>query len=166
MRTSTIHDPGDFAEWLWRYVDRSAQADALLDWIEQREDAGFADDALGNIFWRAVRQGWPSFDRIDHSAYAEAFARFRPQWSGSPEIAALPRLVTIYRGQDARAPIGLSWTTDRKTAASFAHRHRSRRNAEPMVLAAFIERDDIALVLESHGDTNIVVWAPPDCSVV
>ena len=64
-------------------------------------------------------------------------------------------------------PVGLSWTMNRKTAAQYARGHRSRRNGDPVVMATFITRDDIALALDWHGETDLVVWTPPsDCTVV
>lgn len=122
----------------------------------------------GQRFWRLVAAQWSGFDAIPHRAYATAFRRHRPTWS--PEVMAqgdrtfyeaLPANLTIYRGQDASAPLGLAWTLDREVALSFARGHRGMCNALPLLLTVTVKKEDVALAFSDRGESEIVLFVPP-----
>ncbi len=122
----------------------------------------------GALFWQMVAEHWCSFDLIPHRAYAAVFRRHRAAWSpdamqGDDRAAfdALPAVVTAFRGQDADAPLGLSWTLRRDVAEGFAMGHRGRRPTTPTVFKASIKKSAVALACEERQEAEIVLFAPP-----
>ena len=79
----------------------------------------------------------------------------------SAAVSQPPDAVEVYRGQSAGAPVGLSWTLEAPVAAHFARGHRGFRNPEPVILRATVRRADVALVLTSRQEAEIVLFKPP-----
>jgi hypothetical protein len=55
-------------------------------------------------------------------------------------FAALPSVLTIYRGCGVDRILGASWTLDRATAVGFARGHRGIRVREPALATARISK--------------------------
>jgi hypothetical protein len=71
---------------------------------------------------------------------------------------ALPETVTVYRGaQDGVNEVGLSWTTDRKTAVWFARRFADRRDGDPVVLTGLVNKSDVVACFTGRGESEVVV---------
>lgn len=118
---------------------------------------GLTDDD-GALFWEVVTRAWSGFDAIPHEDFADLFKRF-VDTSPSNE---LPANLTVYRGQDADAPKGLSWTLDRKVAATFARGHRNIRNPSPTIIEMEIEPEHIAFVCKDRDEAEVVLLHLPD----
>lgn len=123
----------------------------------------------GRRFWRLVASEWDGFDAIPHAEYGRLFRRYREAWS--PDVMepddrvffdALAPTLTVYRGQDASAHVGLSWTLDRGVADEFAGGHRGILNAAPVVLEARIRKPSVALALASREESELVLFRPPN----
>jgi hypothetical protein len=129
----------------------------------------FADpENDGSRFWRIVAAEWSGFDRIPHRDYANAFRRYRPSWTVEalcPEARAvfdnLPSILTIYRGQDWAAPIGLAWTLDRSVAEGFARGHRGLWNKQPALFTVRVRKTSVALVCVDRRESEVVLFRPP-----
>ncbi len=150
-----------FLQHLHRKHDSASRPNALLYWIEAATDAQVPEDELGPLFWEVIADAWSDFERIDHEAYAEAMARFRPYWSRHRyfrDLLGLPRTMTVYRGQSANAPEGLSWSLNREIAKQFARGRRGPAVSNPTVLERVIERNDIAMYITKRDEAEIVVW--------
>jgi hypothetical protein len=117
---------------------------------------------------KSILREWSSFDRIPHDEVRHIFDEVREHGIDfTPFLpakdrafySALPRRrVTAYRGQDAEAAPGLSWTADREVAAAFARGHRGLWNPNPVILKAVIDKADIAFVCTGRNEAEIVLW--------
>jgi hypothetical protein len=122
----------------------------------------------GAAFWRWLPDQWPGFDAIPHDLYQRAFMRWRPDWSPNcmndddrRAFEALPATVPIFRGQDAGAVLGLSWTLKREVAKEFARGHRGIRNPAPIVFRTNVAVSEIALFSADRNEAEVVLFAPP-----
>ena len=73
----------------------------------------------------------------------------------------LPRIVTVFRGQDRYQRAGLSWTLSRQVAEEFAIGHRGLHNEDPVVLEADVSRVSIASVSQDRQEEEIVTFRVP-----
>jgi hypothetical protein len=126
----------------------------ILHWIEEV--------GAGAAFWPIVSRAWSGFDRIPHEEFAEWFHIFR-RWR--PKVEGLPRRMTVYRGQDANAPLGLSWTRNRKVAEEFARGHRIYFNPNPIVHEIVITPGKVAFICNDRDEEEIVLRAIPAAPV-
>ena len=83
----------------------------VLDWCAALGDGD------GPAFWQVILRAWSTFDLIPHGDFAAQFARFA---STAPPKPDMPERMTVYRGQDDSAPLGLSWTLSWDVAEGFA----------------------------------------------
>lgn len=118
--------------------------------------AGPLVDADGPVFWEVVIETYPSFDLVPQEDFARLFARF----AASVPPVDLPERLTVYRGQSADEPKGLSWTRNHKVAEGFARGHRSR-NLNPVVLELEVTRDQVAMYLTDRDEETVVLKAIP-----
>ena len=72
----------------------------------------------------------------------------------------LEEIFTVYRGQDADAPVGLSWTTDRAVAEKFARGHRGLWNERPTVLTGEVCKRDVAAFYTGRKESEVVAFGP------
>lgn len=112
----------------------------------------------GKVFWRVVTACWNGFDRIPHDDYEQLFEMF----SDSVPSCDVPEGLTVFRGQDADAEKGLSWTRDRKVAEAFAHGHRGLNNPNPVVLEMEVFRGDVAFTCNERDEAEVVLMRIPD----
>ena len=112
----------------------------------------------GEAFWQVVTACWDGFDRIPHVDYEKLFEMF----SDRVPPCDVPESLTVYRGQDADAEKGLSWTRDRKVAEAFAHGHRGLNNPNPVVLEMEVFRGDVAFTCEERDEAEVVLMRIPD----
>ncbi len=122
----------------------------------------------GAAFWNWVSACWACFDAIPYGRYGAAFRQWRPAWTAQCMTPAnqsafnmLPEVVVIYRGQDARAKPGLSWTLSLPVAEGFAYGHRGLRCPHPTVLCATVLKSDVALVVTDREESEVVLFRPP-----
>ncbi|KUF12399.1 hypothetical protein [Pseudoponticoccus marisrubri] len=143
------------------------RASVVASWAEEALLKG-QEDALGKVFWRLIAEEWTGFDAIPHGWFHLLFHRMRPYLTNdvmrpedSAAFNALPEEFTIYRGTDAEALPGLSWTLDRQTALEFARGHRGIENSAPVLLSTSVKRSDVALFLKEREEAEILLFAPP-----
>lgn len=129
-----------------------ARAEELAAWGEN-----VCDDSAK--FWAVVTEIWSACDRIPH----ERFERLFEEHGVDDYIARrkLPKkigeTVTVYRGQDMRGEVGLSWSLSRQVAEGFARGHRGILNPNPMVVRRRVRRDDIVLYTNARNEQEIVL---------
>ncbi|WP_299850579.1 hypothetical protein [uncultured Roseovarius sp.] len=129
----------------------AARANFVLHWIEEVGAAA--------AFWPIVSRAWSGFDRIPHEEFAYWFHVYR---RSVPKVEGLPRRMTVYRGQDASAPLGLSWTRSRTVAEAFARGHRIYFNPNPIVHERVITPGKVAFTCDDCEESEIVLIAIPD----
>jgi hypothetical protein len=126
--------------------------------------------------WLLVAK-WSGFDAIRHDWFVELVW---PHLSREVLIGAtsakareffdsLPDPFLAWRGQDAGKPLGISWTTDRATASTFARGHRSILNPRPVVYEARIAKADVAFACVDRDEHEVTLRRPlrPDeCEVL
>lgn len=147
------------------------KAEQFLDWLNGPGGGGsterphhvvdFAqslDDDEGDVFWKVIMDAWSGFDLIPHEEFQFFFEHFDPD---HPPRGA-PRFLTVYRGQDLDEPVGLSWTTDRAVAESFARGHRGIRHENPVVIEAKVHTCMVAFTCDDRGESEVVLNADPD----
>lgn len=139
-------------------------AENSLDWAEQGSPGEY--HRFAQNFWSLVVREWSGFDLIDHAGFSGLFVNLRSTWSeqymSGPDLAmwdALPDRITVYRGGDLpNVRNGLSWTSDPVVAAMFALGHRWTRHLEPAVLTGAVKKKDIAFVIDSRNEREVVVF--------
>lgn len=124
----------------------------MLDWCDSLGDGDGPD------FWHVIVRAWTTFDRIPHEDYAVQFARFA---STAPPKPDLPEPVTVYRGQDDSAPLGLSWTLSWDVAEGFSRGHRNIFNPDPIVLALDVWPSEVAFFTNDREEQEVVLLAIP-----
>jgi hypothetical protein len=120
----------------------------------------------GEAFWRILHLCWNGFDRIPHRQFARLFRIYRQAWrseylplADAEEFCRLPETITVYRGQDATAPVGLSWSTKRSVAEDFARGHRMIFNPSPVVIEAQVSKAEIAGIYTDRDEVEITVFS-------
>lgn len=142
-------EPEAFREWLFRCQGGSQTRPwHFLNWGRRLADTD------GETFWGLLVEYWSIFDQIPHEEFAALFARFR----GSTPRAGIPDKVTVYRGQDLTALPGLSWTTDREVAYSFARGHRGIKNPNPAIMTLEVAAAEIAFLCDNRQESEVVLF--------
>lgn len=158
----TGDDPAPLVRYLFRWFDSVSQANVFL---ELWDALCVPDDAA---FWRSIAKVWPSFDAIPHEDYAQAFRAHRAGWT--PDVMCpndraaydgLPGTFTVYRGQSAAHPLGLSWSLTRDVAVTFAQGHRGISVPFPTVFSAQVRKDSVALFHGERGEDEVVLFRAP-----
>ena len=79
--------------------------------------------------------------------------------------AALPDVVTIYRGCYKANKWGLSWSLSRQVAEEFPTLLRYRRDGEqPLLVTAKIMKTDVVAVKMDRGEQEVIAWRPKHIS--
>lgn len=119
----------------------------------------WANTCSGKAFWAVVLREWTTFDRIPHAEFAAMFTKFADHAPPKPD---LPERVTVYRGQSASAPKGLSWTLDRAQAEAFARgRRRLHDPATRVVLELEVTPAQVAFYTNARKEREVVLLAIP-----
>lgn len=126
---------------------------AVLNWIADEEPSE-------PTFWAVMVREWDGFDRIPHEDFEATFENYICPPRNLPDEVKTP--VTIYRGQSADDPKGLSWTLNRAVAESFAHGHRGMRVQNPIVFEMQVELEEIAFYTNDREEEEVVLCAIPD----
>ena len=118
-------------------------------------------------FWPALYLSWSTFDAIPYNRFIKFMKdkTFRtPDVIAGPEdrsfYDALPKMITIWRGQDKLQRVGLSWTTDPDVARDFGTGKRYL-NPNPMLLSAKVRKTSVALTLTERGESEVVLFKVP-----
>lgn len=127
----------------------------------------------GATFWRMLHRHWSSFDAIDHerfgflmgvhaAAWRSEYLRIGDCWL----YRDLPKKIPVFRGQDAKAPVGLAWSLDSEVAGTFARGHRGFYNDHPVVLCGYVNKRDVSGVYTDREESEVVVFSPETVEVV
>ena len=115
---------------------------------------------LGPSFWQVLYSYWARFDFIRHRDFQRLFALYRGHWSPDfmsevdrAHYDALPGKITIYRGQDAAARVGLAWTVDRAVADKFVRAVRT-----PTIIQAKVRKRNVAAFLSCWGESEVILF--------
>lgn len=122
------------------------------------------------IFWRVFQKIWPICDatRKAGDEFYEMLIDVRGSrgyrfLSGIEKefYESLPDPVTVYRGCSKReiSDPGISWTTDPKVAASFAHGHRGIPVPEGTVMKMTVPKTWVMTVCMEREEHEVVVDA-------
>ena len=146
-----------------------------IGWLVNNNLFGTSDP----LWWDALAEAW-MHTNWTHPYRAELLARFkanremaRQHMMRSHErrvLAALPDIVTVYRGGDkhylnSKAHVNwtkaISWTLDRRIAARFAAVNAlNMRNKHPTIVTATVRKQDICAVLLGRGEREVITFAP------
>jgi hypothetical protein len=119
------------------------------------------------VFWPAFHEWWNLCD--DTWIWrADLLRRLRRHHAREPGphylsgddrtcFDGLPDCLEVYRGCSKARIRGLSWTTDRDVAASFAVGHRGIRVPEPVIASAVIPKHAIFAAITARGEGEIVI---------
>lgn len=149
-------------------IDATSTAEAVIAYMRMFESdvrsevlAEWGENVCGDSdkFWRVVREVWNECDLIPHERFEQLFDDHCVDWYiGRRELPeSIGETVTVYRGQDVRGEVGLSWTLSRKVAENFAHGHRCFVNPNPMVGQREVQRDDIVFFDDSRNEQEVVL---------
>lgn len=161
------------------YVNEPHAGDAKADLFEQhvRTECERAETLAARIgvenvapYKRRIRRAWVEAELP--SRCPDAWARiWRAVAASSADRvmsrrerrfhAALPTVVTVYRGFSGEGARGWSWTLDRAVAADFAVRYDESDGAgdsgEPRVCTVQVERDAIIACLLVGGEEEVII---------
>jgi len=144
------------SNWLSNSFQATERSDAFLRLAAELND---------QQFWMLFHACWTTFEKIDELRFEDELNKRRDSWEKSYLRAddqkfydSLPREVKIYRGQDADDLVGLSWTTSRDVAVSFAVGHRGILNARPFLIEVIIVKNDIAGAYTDRNQSEIVIY--------
>lgn len=165
------YDPADIAEWwldpetffLFGEGVSSTMRAQVMDYLHN----------AGDYDWmKLVQANWSSLD--DFHEFTDRFSEYfywhykespageidrwiieddKKWWSG------LPEKFTVYRGCEKDRINGLSWTTDKKVASSFAKGHRMMRLNDPVIASIKITKADVYFATNDREEKEIV-WDP------
>jgi hypothetical protein len=122
-------------------------------------------DALpSELFWRVFREVWPTCDNTwEHRDALLDLLRFHQPNEFQIDAGSrafyegLPDVIDAYRGCSRSRLYGLSWSTDRAVAASFANGHRAIPVPDPIVAHITIAKPAILAVFTDRGESEILV---------
>jgi len=136
-----------------------------------------APPAPTSVFWPALLSEWSMCDAtwnatpqlLDllrrHHGIAPWVGYYQPSAESLGSImddprhfwAALPDIVTVYRGCSRARVLGVAWTTDRAVAERFAEGHRGIRTPNPVVASARIAKADIFATFVDRAESEVLV---------
>ncbi len=135
---------GRLAFAVWAVENGYASKDWLLDALPDVWSGSDPDD------------GDPRFEAL----WVEAWERNgRAAVLQNPE-KALPRkkMLHVYRGQDAGAPLGIAWSLDRKVAEKFARGAATRQSDRcGVVIEAMVHRDRVLGFCSDRGEAEVIL---------
>jgi hypothetical protein len=119
----------------------------------------------GEDYWRVVGNVWTDSENI-----YQHFAAWKRLWGSDlagrqammdedelEELAAMPEILTVYRGFELKsAQRGLSWTTNRDKAVWFAKRLREPRQ-KSLVAQATVQKKDVLAYFNGRNENEVVV---------
>ncbi|MCZ6774642.1 MAG: hypothetical protein O7G83_22025 [Proteobacteria bacterium] len=119
------------------------------------------------VFWPVFLDAWPNCDatwelRSDLLYLLRRASASEPSRGYfDPDTLAfydeLPDPATIYRGCSHARVRGVSWTTDRDSAATFAHGHRSIPVPDPVVAQATMPKEAVFAVFTERNESEVLV---------
>jgi hypothetical protein len=120
--------------------------------------------AAPEVFWPVFLKAWPSCDGT-WAQKERLLARLRRQGSGVdhlPEqtrewLGTLPQSITIYRGCSRSRSRGLSWTTDRDVALSFALGHRGLQVPNAVIVTALVSKANVFAAFLDREENEVLV---------
>ena len=116
-----------------------------------------------------IGEHWPDFDNVSQHAFELSMnipSGNIPEMMDVGErkaLAALPDVVTIYRGCDRASTDGLCWTLDKSIAERFLQFDRYRR-ADPVIVTATVHRADITAIKLGRNEQEVIVM--PDAVTI
>jgi hypothetical protein len=110
-------------------------------WTACDDTSGFWDEVEGFL--------WSARDEVD---YRDFLSIEEHAW-----FDALPDRFRVYRGCDASQSAGLSWTTSRDVALSFAGGHRGITHAKPVVISGAVDKDWVLMATNGREEFEIMV---------
>jgi hypothetical protein len=150
---------------------RIAGADAVISGPATNGSAGRLNVMLRclnrappEVFWPVFLKAWPNCDGT-WAQKERLLARLRRQGSGVdhlPErtrewLGTLQYPITIYRGCSRGRSRGLSWTTDRDVALSFAREHRGMAVPDAVIVTAMVSKADVFAAFLERDESELLV---------
>ena len=149
MTTATLED-------ILKFCNSTRRPFAFAEWAEALPRS----KAAGIEFWNAIEREWPGFDAIPHRLFQRLFFRFE-KFRPASMVPDIDGHIKIYRGQDAGAEYGLSWTTDFDVAAGFARGHRGIMNNDPNVIEIQVSAKAVAMLISDRDESEVVLFSLP-----
>jgi hypothetical protein len=119
------------------------------------------------IFWPVFFENWPNCDDTwcVRDGLLELLQRCEDEASGLDFLPAearaayeaLPDPARVFRGAEREKIKGISWTTDRKIAAGFAHGHRLIEVADPVIATGLVPKWAVYGVCTDRGEADVVL---------
>lgn len=116
------------------------------------------------MFWPVFQEVWPTCDSTwaQQEALLDLLRFHQPCQAhlGTADrefFASLPDIVSLYRGCSRDRLLGLSWSTDRAIAETFARGHRGIYVPDPIVAEAQIAKTWILAVSTARGESEILI---------
>lgn len=135
---------------------------ARLDLVVNAHDRGLAsrDEVLD-----ALIEYWSGSDPDDTDErflrlWYQAWERNGNRHVTDPDGRDLPsrKRLTIYRGQDLDAPLGIAWSLSQRIAQKFAMGAATRQaNRDGVILKGTVERIDVLAFLTDRGEQEVIV---------
>ncbi len=157
LSAQTEADLLQISDRIFRTTNSQNRLPVLLDEVKGlRYDLGY----------KLFKDIWSSCDDTDGyrpeitEFFIECFDVQEPPVVGLGEEAwfgHLPERFRIYRGCDISRIGGMSWTTDKEIALSFALGHRQFKNPDPVVVSAYVRKDHVWMATNDRNELEVLV---------
>jgi len=121
------------------------------------------DQMKARDWLRLLGQWWSSFDNVceyQHELYdLLPYTPYKEMMTLRERrmLAALPDVITIYRGCGPHNADGICWSLDRDIAASLPFKGRYLA-AEPMLITATVNSDEVIAYKHDRGEREIITF--------
>lgn len=134
--------------------ERAYRFPAFNEVMDQMADAEFWD--LFGWCWTDTENLWQNWDVISPVLRSGRPGRENMMDDAEREaLAALPEVVTIYRGHKRHNKSGFSWSLDRAKAEWFATRYKAKG---ARLTTASIRRENVIALLMGRGESEVVCF--------
>lgn len=164
MPTTQLPTTKELGDELVQHIVKQAHGIGVNSTNRLEVFLSLAHDTPPEIFWPAFQRVWSGCDNTwdQRKRLYDALTENSPShpFLEGNDLAfwqALPDRVPVFRGGDWSHGLGLSWTTSKEVAESFARGHRGIRYSWPVVFEGSIRKQSILTVVTDRNEFEVIV---------
>ena len=145
---------GAYESYVWMH-ERPFRLEAFLEVYRKLSDSKY---------WKTLAHLWTDSENIyqNFEAWVAMLNAPRPSRESMMEkddreaLAAMPKVIRVYRGCYGYNRHGLSWTIDKNRARWFSRRFAPVRRSKPLVLVGDVPKSKVIAYLSNRGESEII----------